>query len=53
MELGKVNFKVPSPGQYSFHSDFEGKKGITISAGRDIIKQNSPFEVPKKIPGPG
>lgn len=53
MDLGKVNFKVPSPGQYSFRSDFEEKKGITISAGRDIIKQNSPFEVPMKIPGPG
>ena len=44
MELGKVNFKVPSPNAYSFHSDFEpSKKGITISAGREVIKNNSAF----------
>ena len=53
MELGKVNFKVPSPGEYSFRSDFDEKRGITIAAGRDIIKQNSAFEMPKNIPGPG
>jgi len=29
------------------------KKGITISAGREIIKNNSAFEFDKNIPGPG
>ena len=53
MELGKSNFKVPSPSEYSFRSDFESKRGITISAGREVIKNNSVFDAPKNIPGPG
>lgn len=53
MEIGKTNFKVPSPGEYSFRSDFDSKKGITISAGREVIRANSAFEIPKPYPGPG
>ena len=53
MELGKINFKVPSPGAYSFRSDFDEKRGITISAGRDVIKTNNVFASVKKVPGPG
>lgn len=57
LDLGKQNFARPGPSEYSLKSEFEDellrKKGITISAGREIIKNNSVFLMQKDIPGPG
>lgn len=56
IDLSKQYFQKPSPTQYDVKGDFDAhdkKKGITISAGREIIKNNSAFEFDKNIPGPG
>lgn len=54
MDLGKRNFQTPSPYLYNIPSEFnDKKKGITISAGREIIKNNSVFSAVTNIPGPG
>ena len=55
MDLGKEYFQKPSPDNYNMPSDFikNKNKGITISAGREIVKVNSVFSSNKMVPGPG
>lgn len=47
LDLSKQSFIKPAPGAYSIKSDFDIRKGITIAAGREVVRNNSVFNIQK------